>query len=157
MTRTDSIFVFSWLASYPGYFGVLFTLACLSIGKRYFRRTGSMSLSSETLPIVLHEARTRQSFRISDGDGRFRTGGPLMSENGLNILLFRQPPLSSDACVLQALSFQAQSKRQQPVFEIKRVSDLNKLQRAMAYVLCFIDNFCGLESNQGPIQQSDLS
>ena len=39
---------------------------------------------------------------------------------------------------------------------VDRFSNLDRLQRATAYVMRFIDYFCGLDIAKGPIQQSEL-
>ena len=52
--------------------------------------------------------------------------------------------------------FHLQPRGHRTVIEVDRFSKLDRLQKATAYVMRFIDYFCGLNLEKGPIQQSEL-
>ena len=52
--------------------------------------------------------------------------------------------------------FHLQPKRHRPVIYVDRFSNLDRLQRATAYVMRFIEYFCGRDLEKGPIRQSEL-
>ena len=152
---TDSTIVLSWLASYPGTWGC-FVANRVSLIQEQVSPSHWKHVPSEQNP--------------ADCASRGKTATELLDFslwwNGPNWLTrnesqWPQQPSIPTATALERRkrtigAFHMQDKRHPPVIEVERFSNLDRLQRALAYVLRFIDQFCGLELKKGPIQQSEL-
>ena len=155
MAWTDSTIVLSWLASYPGTWGC-FVANRVSLIQEQVAPSQWKHVPSEQNPADC-ASRGKTATDLLDFNLWWK-GPDWLAHDETQwpkqpILPIAAPPGRRKRA---ASIFHLQPKGHQPVIEVDRFSNLDRLQRATAYVMRFIDCFCGLDIAKGPIQQSEL-
>ena len=147
---TDSTLVLSWLSNHRGTWGC-FVANRVSLIQEQVAPSQWKHVPSEQNP------RGKTATDLLDFNLWLKSPEWLAHDE---TLWPKQPILPTDApperSKRAAGIFHVQPKSHRPVIDVDRFSNLDRLQRSTASVMRFIDYFCGLDLEKGPIQQSEL-